>query len=316
MSLFGRALAGAGEAAARIGNRYIEQEMDLEKMQALEDLRFNTAKRISEYELSPEVTARRADAESAIGRARNTVVLEGQRAVAGDAQLQSSLRSNAAAALATETEALMARAKQMLPLEIKRAAAIAAAGRAPEKDPADLIAKIEKAVGRPLTEVERLGVMGLGAKVSKESKYDFEEVTTESVDPKTGAVTKRTRYVPLGAVTAAPTTPESAMAQVRARVAEARDKGSLDDAIKELRGMRLTDAQLLDVGIKPEELRPKPAAPVKVDAPKDPLAMMSIRDLQRIASIEGHVNRKAAQARLDELRAQRADESSLGFGYR
>ena len=78
-SAAGRMLAGAGQ----IANKYIDQDIELQKAQALEDIRFNSAKRTEEYVQSPEVQARRRANTSAdtiaAGEASDTVLLNRAR---------------------------------------------------------------------------------------------------------------------------------------------------------------------------------------------------------------------------------------------
>lgn len=107
------------------------------------------------------------------GEQANEVALAGRRAEASDSGITQGMADRAGAvAKATgeaQTEQDIKRATAMLPMEIKKAYAVADAHaramRANEKSPgAELQAKInaiEQAIGRPLNEQQKLGVFGL-----------------------------------------------------------------------------------------------------------------------------------------------------------
>ena len=145
-SAMGRALAGAGSAAADIGNKYIDQQLALQRAQVLEDLRIQSAGKIREqddaFRNDPTRVARdRANKVADVtaeGGARNQVTLEGERARATDPALRQGMIDTA-----TETAKAGAKAKADVeydetvkrgtdPLYLKAQKALKEAERQPE----------------------------------------------------------------------------------------------------------------------------------------------------------------------------------------
>lgn len=179
MSLFGRALAGAGKEAANIASKYVDDDLAARRAQLLADLQVQTAGRMRADEdafrndptrIERDRATKVADV-TAVGGAQNQVALEGERARATDKPLQDALTKaetdRRQAVVNIDTQAM----KDRLPLEVQKAVQIAEAqGRTAAKyrerpqTVVDKVADIEKALGRPLTEQERLGALGLAPK--------------------------------------------------------------------------------------------------------------------------------------------------------
>lgn len=179
MSLFGRALAGAGKEAGNIASKYIDEELAQSRAKMLADLQVQTAGRMRADEdafrndptrIERDRATKVADV-TAVGGAQNQLALEGERARATDKPLQDALTKaetdRRKAVVDIDTQAM----KDRLPLEVQKAVQIAEAqGRTAAKyrerpqTVVDKVADIEKALGRPLTEQERLGALGLAPK--------------------------------------------------------------------------------------------------------------------------------------------------------
>lgn len=178
-SLFTRALAGVGKEAAGLANKYVDESLAQSRAQMLADLQVQTAGRMradeDAFKNDPTRIARdrqnQVENVKAVGGAQNQVALEGERAKATDTVLQGALTKNEMerrqAAADVDTQAM----RDRLPLEVQRAVQIAdAQGRTAakyrERPPsvADKVADIERVLGRPLTEQEKLGALGMAPK--------------------------------------------------------------------------------------------------------------------------------------------------------
>lgn len=217
-SALGGALAGAGAGAAQIANSYIDAEIQQEKARALADIQYANSVKLDQYNLSKPrqdaLTAAEAARERAVGAARNETTLAGKVAEAGNKDLRQAkiddanefakgtqqTRIDVENAIVTGTasakiKAEADRAAALLPLEIRRAYALAdAAAKASasrrEAPGAELTAKlaiVEKTLDRPLTEQEKLGLFGL----SKSVETDKVTTTEETIDPETGSTKTR-----------------------------------------------------------------------------------------------------------------------------
>lgn len=102
-SALGRALAGAGGAAAEIGSRYVDQQLMLQRAQALEELRRASAIAMDQYNLSEPRQARLRDidaqATKSQARAGREAELEGYQ----DESFQGARRAHADAEAQAET---------------------------------------------------------------------------------------------------------------------------------------------------------------------------------------------------------------------
>lgn len=216
-SALGGALAGAGAGAAQIANSYIDAEIQEQKARALAEIQYANAVKLDQYNLSKPrqdaLTAAEAARERVVGAARNETALAGKVAEAGNKDLRQAkiddaneiargtmqTRIDVENAIVNGTapakiKADADRAAALLPLEIKRAYALAdAAGKASaahrDRQPtiADKVAEIEGVIKRELTEQEKLGVLGLAAR----PETDKVTTTEETVDPETGATKTR-----------------------------------------------------------------------------------------------------------------------------
>lgn len=253
-SALGGALAGAGAGAAQIANAYIDAEIQEQKARALAEIQYANAVRLDQYNLSKPrqdaLTAAEAARERAVGAARNETTLAGKVAEAGNKDLRQAkiddaneiargtmqTRIDVENAIVTGTasakiKAEADRAAALLPLEIKRAYALAdAAGKASaahrDRQPtiADKVAEIESVINRELTEQEKLGVLGLAAR----PETDKVTTTEETIDPETGSTKTRKveSVVPRGA--APKLTQEQAYAYARDAIARKANPAEVD----------------------------------------------------------------------------------------
>lgn len=223
-SAVGGAVAGAGSGAAQLANQYVDEEIQMQKAQVLADIAHANAVKMDKYNLSPErqslLTNAEANRERAVGAARNETTLAGDVARAKNPELRQAriddtneiargttqTRIDVENAIVTGTasakiKAEAERAAALLPIEIKRAYALAdAAGSASERHRdapgAELQAKlaiVAKTLGRELTEQEKLGLLGL-SKVGPET----DKVTTKVTSPDGLMETTRESKVPRG----------------------------------------------------------------------------------------------------------------------
>lgn len=253
-SALGGALAGAGAGAAQIANSYIDAEIQEQKARALAEIQYANAVKLDQYNLSKPrqdaLTAAEAARERAVGAARNETTLAGKVAEAGNKDLRQAkiddaneiakgtmqTRIDVENAIVTgtasaKTKAEAERAAALLPLEIKRAYALAdAAGKASaahrDRQPtiADKVAEIESVIKRELTEQEKLGVLGLAAR----PETDKVTTTEETIDPETGSTKTRKveSVVPRGA--APKLTQEQAYAYARDAIARKANPAEVD----------------------------------------------------------------------------------------
>lgn len=187
--------------------------------------------------------------EATRGRQGNAVALEGRRADATDADITAGLAGRAGAVAQATGEVQTAqdikRATAMLPLEIKKAYAVADAAAkahyAHEKAPgAELAAKVkivQDTIGRELTEQEKLGIFGL-AKGANESDKETVKETTFGKD---GSVVERTRTE----------TRRAGGAGGQGRETETEAHAAAADAIKRGAPMDAVNKRLTDAGYAP-----------------------------------------------------------------
>lgn len=225
-SAFGRALSGAAGAAGAMANRYIDEELTQQRAQALADIQRRNAQGMREdadaFDNDPKRVERnrekaRQDA-LATGRTTREVELEGlndpalaaARTAKGDREAKDATRRKVeeidtltpaeVRRIETMTPAEVKRIQQLTPAEAARAGAIAdAQGRSQAKyreprEPKETIAakvsQVEAVLGRPLTEQEKLAVMGMAK--NRDPELDTETVTEEQLQPD-GSVKKTTR---------------------------------------------------------------------------------------------------------------------------
>lgn len=214
MSLFGRAIAGAGGAAANLAQQYITAEMEHQKAQALADIQMAQTQRTEEYMQSEPVQGRRRDnAAKAVGSeaaARRGAELEGlndptyrgaKRAAADeDAAAETQRKVDALKAL---TPAEIERIKQIMPVDVERTRLMEEARsranakfREPRADPlADLQRKmdfIDKTDALTPEEKAAAKKSLLGVAKARDPELDYETVKTSVPDPKDPTKTTET----------------------------------------------------------------------------------------------------------------------------
>lgn len=106
MSLFGRALAGIGEGAENIANKYIDEDLATQRAQAIADIQrtssLQTMQATDAYNNSPErqamLTANAVATQNALGTAKNATDLTGAINTATNPDLTAALAAREAAA--------------------------------------------------------------------------------------------------------------------------------------------------------------------------------------------------------------------------
>lgn len=219
-SAFGRALGGFGAGVATLANKYIDEDLAKQRAQAMADIQVATAGKIREQDdafrndptrLARDRGAKRDDALAAGATARevelaalNDTTLQGTRQqVQGknnefargekvkDIEAVTPFEVAAERSKATAREEVQTQAmKDRLPLEVQRAAAVAdaqarASARYRERppSPSDKLADIERVLGRPLQEPEKLALLGLAKGGGKDPELDTQTVVEKSIGP-------------------------------------------------------------------------------------------------------------------------------------
>lgn len=328
-SAFGRALAGGGAAVSSISAKFIDEELAMNRAQALAELQRTNAKNIREDDdafrndptrLERDRTNKALDVGAA-AKANRDAELAGLN----DPNYRGAKRTAADEDSADATRRAAEAAKVLTPLEVEKASLTAEArARAEAKyrepragstqDVQNKVKAVEEALGRKLTEPEKMTVLGL---VTKPKDNEPTEETVTEFDAEGKPIGKKvTRKGPAGA----PAPADDPTAKLRAGIERARQDGKIADAIKELRAKGATPQQILQAGITEDELRaasqPTRPAAAAAAAPSDPIQTMSVRELQRIASIDGHANQKRAKEELARREADTEDIDTSGFGYR
>lgn len=280
----GRAIAGGAQAAGQLANKYIDEELSIQRAQALADIQRANARVMREdedaFQNDPTRVAlnrqRMRDDALAAGKTARDVELEGLN----DPNYQGAKRTKAAADAAAARREKVADIEATAPAEASRQSLMSEAQakaqakyREPragsERDLAEKVKAIEKALGRPLTEQEKMLALGLAK--GRDPELDTETVTVEELQPD-GTVKKvQTK-------------------QVR-RPGQAPDQPA-EDPLKAAMDKARAAKQAKDA--------PKPAARAQAEAtPRDPIQAMDIGTLKRIAAIDGHINQQKAKAELE-----------------
>lgn len=308
-SAMGRGLAAAGGAAARLADKYIDEGLAQERAQFIADLQFKNTQRTEEWQQSDTVQGRRRENVT-----KDTLAASGARDAAELASLNNQPLTQArTAAKDAEADADTGRKikrrqrelTELTPAEIaaqnqvtegttepavKREGLLAEARargaakyREPRQDSSAEIAKkvaaIEQVLGRKLSEDEKLAALGLVKGSQRDPELDTVTVEETAIgdDGTQRKTTRKEVRKPGQGGPAAPT----------------------DDPIKAAMD-RAREQQRAPAP-------PKPAQPAAAPAPqrqRDAVELMSVRDLQRIAAIPGHVNQKKAQAELERRRQE------------
>lgn len=254
-------LAGGAQAVGNITAGYIDQERRLQSAQALSDIdeqkwaRIDEARARGAKEHQKYMTVGEG-ADDALKFAERKAVFERDAKVAdvramtpAEIEKADALRpgkiadAEAVADIATKKE--IERAKALLPLEIQRAYAVAdasgrasAAHREKPKTLLDKISEVEAAAKRPLTDEERLGVIGL-IKATPTDKVTSKQ-TTESADGLIKSEVTTESQVPRGSRAGGGTKPSEAQAHAEAAA-----------AIKQGKPAEAINARLAELGYKP-----------------------------------------------------------------
>lgn len=195
-SALGRAVAGGATAAVQLSNKYIDEELSIQRAQALADIQRANGQRMREdedaFQNDPTRVARdrqrKRDDALAAGKTARDVELEGLT----DPNYQGAKRTKAQEDAAAARREKVADIEATTPAEVNRTAQTAEAqakAQAKYREPragsasdvADKVRAIEKALGRPLSEAEKLTALGLVK--GRDPELDTETVTVEELQP-------------------------------------------------------------------------------------------------------------------------------------
>ena len=178
----------------------LKQQADIEEQMRMRLSEFSEKQRRAGvlYDTTGEGGAAKLDLSRREREQANSLSLQGKVAEATNPELAAAKDTQAEAELQREIRRIQATAKP----EAEKAAAIAEARARSEAkyrkaDPTvqSKIADLEKALGRPLTEQEKLGAMGLSKTLDKDTGY--ETVEEKEYDANGQEIRKRTRKEPL-----------------------------------------------------------------------------------------------------------------------
>lgn len=302
----GRAIAGGAQAAGQLANKYIDEELSIQRAQALADIQRANARVMREdedaFQNDPTRVARdrqrKRDDALAAGKTARDVELEGLN----DPNYQGAKRTKAAEDAAAARREKVADIEATTPAEVARQGAMSEAqakAQARYREPragsradlAEKVAAIEKALGRPLTEAEKLTALGLVKGTPRDPELDTETVTVEELQPD-GTVKKVQRK------------------QVRRPGQEA--DAPAEDPLKAAMDKARADKAAKDGAKKPPAAAPGAPAPVAAAAPTapaapaDPLAGKSRSEIREIeaelrAELQRWKGRPNAQGRTQEI---------------
>ncbi len=321
-SALGRGLAGAGEAASGLANKYIDQELAAEKARMLADLQHNSAVKLDQYNMSPERQAKlrtnATDATLAQGDATRQSELAGLK----DEPYQAALKGKEDSDAAADTQREIDKIKALTPAQIE--------------------AKNAATKGTMTIEAQREALIA-EARERMKAKYD------RRLDGAGGGAGMK---LPPG-VKAMADRLEDDLKQSNAAIVKSKAEGNWDPARnpsqKELAATQaarqLQYQQLLapylpgaksagadPLGIMGADAAAPTAAPAAAAKPAapggrplmkaaeekvDPIRGMDVRTLKRIASVDGHAQQAVAKQELERRREQPADEvdtTTFGFG--
>lgn len=246
--ILAQALAGGTAAIGKQAGDDIEAQRKADLMRQQADIEFQTQQRLAEmrqrmsrdqltYETTGEGGAAKLDFARRTGEQATDLAIKGKVAEATNPELAAAKDTQAEAELQREIRKIQATAKP----EAEKAAAIAEArARAEAKyrkaDPTvqSKIADLEKALGRPLTEQEKLGAMGLAKSGGGE-----ETVKTTEYDSNGHPIKERTVKGPRGAE------------QPGAKPTEQQAHAEAEAAIKSGAPRDAVNARLVQAGFKP-----------------------------------------------------------------
>lgn len=307
-SALGRAMAGAGGAAASLAGKYIDEEIATRRAEFLAQLQrgnaehaagvqFDLAKRTEEYTQSPEVQGRRRDNATAATLAQGSATRQSELEGLNDAEYQGARRSKADQDAADATRRSVDDIKAKTPAEAERAWLIARAQQRAQSAGAsqavlDKVRQMEQVLGRTLTEEERLLAVGLASK--PKDGADLVEVE-EVVD--SGDGNKVTRKWKEGKPK--PPTLEVAHEQAQAAVAAGASRADVNARLKDMGHPPLPDAP------KPQARPRLPSAP---PTPADEISGASESALRRIIDMgDPRADLARAELRRREQRRTQVD---------
>lgn len=206
------ALAGGTAAIGKQAGDDLDAQRKAEMMRQQADIAEQTEKRLMEmrqrmgrdqtlWETTGEGGAAKLDLARRSGEQANDIAIKGRVAEATSPELRAAKAQEAEDALQRDIRRIQATAKP----EAEKAAAISEAraraeARFRKADPtvAGKMADMEKALGRPLTEQEKLGAMGLAPK-GRDPDTGYETVEQREYDANGQEVRKTTRKEPIRA---------------------------------------------------------------------------------------------------------------------
>lgn len=195
-SAMGRAIAGGAQAAGQMANQYITEELSIQRAQALADIQRANGQRMREdedaFNNDPTRVARdrqrKRDDALAAGKTARDVELEGLTDEGYQGAKRTKAEQDAAAArrekvadIEAATPAEATRAGLMSEAQAKAQAKYREPRAGSRADLAEKVAAIEKALGRPLTEQEKMLALGLAK--GRDPELDTETVTVEEMQP-------------------------------------------------------------------------------------------------------------------------------------
>lgn len=291
MKMLRRAAAGAASAGAAITARYIDEQLAAQRAQMLSELQRSTAQRVREddeaFRNDPTRVQRERERKAEDFKFGNKVQRDAKLEELNDGELTAAQVGRDSILSKAKNKQEIERATEMLPLEVKRAYAIAdAQGRgaarnreAPGADLAAKLAMVEKTLGRPMTEPEKLGLLGLAK--GRDPELDTQTVEDERINAD-GSTTKTTRKEVRRPGGAAPAQDDPLLAALEAARAAKQPKDGAAPAAAEP-GATGQPASLMN------------RAKAGVQA-------MDGRTLARIAAIPGHAQQQQAAAEIERRR--------------
>lgn len=339
MSLFRRGLAAAAGAGARVAEKYIDEDLAAQRAQMLADLQFQGQKRLDEYQNSPErraalreqgvlddmartdprITQRQIDAE--VTKLRGTAPAR--------AEAESEVIRGTAAASA-ERESLMARARtdeerRALvasgndPAVIKAKRALALAGHI---ESSGSVAQAELA-RMQIADLRRLGALydqftaiqneatpaGMDPAKHEEDKLRRARPILngiQAIKSKNGGGEKRDPELDTTTITTEEPTDSGGTVKTTQKVV--RRPGAPGPAGKGDDPAGIADRLRSN---REKAQGGKPAAAPAAPAPdRDPIQMMTVGELRRLAAIQGHAQQQAAVAELQRRRLAAPPEAT------
>ena len=118
-SALGRGIAGAGEAASGLANKYIDQELAAEKAKMIAQLQHDSAVKIDQYNLSPERQATLRQNTTDATLAQGAATRQSELAGINDTAYQAGVQGKKTADATADTDREIAKIKVMTPAQIE-----------------------------------------------------------------------------------------------------------------------------------------------------------------------------------------------------